>query len=125
MKIIALPLLFNGLFFSISPSAVYKKPACNEHISPAYVYTVPTAAIKNTVCSGPADSCKQQLVKVHVHFYMNDKKEMQVISVDSPVPSINSLVLQNLSLLMPEMRNYFSVNQDYSITLELACEQLS
>ena len=122
MKVIALPLLFNGLFFSISPSAVHnctpgKEVAVLEYHRPACDYPMHDG---QKVIHAPTT---QRVVKVEVNFYMNDKKELQVISVNGPVPGINNLIMQNINLLMPQVRGYFSVNKSYSITLEFKYDE--
>ena len=122
MNIIALPLLFNGLFFSLSPSAVHngapgKEAAVLNYTHPATGYTLHEPKTLFT----PA----VKMVRVQVNFYMNEKRELQVISVNSPVPGINNMILQNINLLMPQVRNYFTVNTPYTITLELKDDSVS
>ena len=122
MNIIALPLLFNGLFFSISPSAVHsgapgREVAAINNNRPAPAYTIQEP--KTVFTPAP------KTVRVEVNFYMDDNKELQVISVNSPVPGINNMIMQNINLLMPQVRNYFLVNTPYSITLELKYDSMS
>ncbi|MDX2001419.1 MAG: hypothetical protein SFW35_03250 [Chitinophagales bacterium] len=97
MSLSALPWLFNGLFFSISPAPAQQSPA-------------PTAAITQAMTS---------TVKVQVNFYVDEHHGFKLVSVNSSQP-VNTNVLKNIDqIMLPQVLNQLATNRTYTIMLEL------
>jgi hypothetical protein len=110
----ALPLLFNGLFFSISPSAVHNNIQPGNEL--AVVEYVQPSQAQTGYCG---NFTSRDVVKIEVNFLVDENNRLKVISINCPLP-LNSNVMQNISnLMLPQMKSLFATNKTYSITLEL------
>ena len=137
MNFATLPLLFNGLFFSISPSAVHHtvppKPevVINKEVTVTKVQQSVCQTVTQQTGEGPSVvasghcSANGKTRKVQVSFKMNDRKELEVISVSGTSPGINAAIMQNLGTWMPNMKSYLTVNRTYSFTVEICDQQVS